>query len=98
KIDFPRVPYPTDAKKFWALVEIGTQIREIHLLESPLTENYITGYPEDGDNIVEKPRFVSTPFTDSQPIPEALEGKVGNVYINETQYFSDVPEIAWSFY
>jgi predicted helicase len=87
KIDFPRVPYPTDADKFWKLVEIGTQIRELHLLESPLTENYITGYPEDGDNIVTKPRFVSTSLNDR-----------GQVYINETQYFSDVPEIAWNFY
>jgi predicted helicase len=87
KIDFPRVPYPSDAKKFWDLVELGKQIREIHLLESPLTENYITGYPEDGDNIVTKPRFVSTSLNDR-----------GQVYINETQYFSDVPEIAWNFY
>jgi predicted helicase len=81
KIDFPRVPYPTDADKFWKLVELGTQIRELHLLESPITENYITGYPEDGDNIVNKPVY-----------------KNGHVYINETQYFSDVPEIAWNFY
>jgi predicted helicase len=81
KIDFPRIPYPTDADKFWKLVELGAQIRELHLLESPLTENYITGYPEDGDNIVTKPVY-----------------KNGNVYINETQYFSDVSELAWNFY
>ena len=92
KIDFPRVPYPTDAEKFWKLVALGKELREIHLLESPKVEDYITGYPEDGDNIVSKPRFTN------QPVTEALEVTVGRVYINETQYFSNVPEVAWNFY
>ncbi len=35
KTDFPRVPYPTDKKTFWKLVKIGSEIRQIHLLESP---------------------------------------------------------------
>ena len=26
------------------------------------------------------------------------EGNLGNVYINETQYFANVPEVAWNFY
>jgi hypothetical protein len=26
------------------------------------------------------------------------EGNVGRVYINETQYFANVPEVAWNFY
>ena len=57
KIDFPRVPYPKDAKTFWQLVQLGGEIRQIHLLESPIVEKYITQYPEDGDNIVRKPRY-----------------------------------------
>lgn len=81
KIDFPRVPYPTDADKFWKLVALGKELREIHLLESPKVEEYITSYPEGGENIVGKPTF-----------------KNGSVYINETQYFSNVPEVAWNFY
>ncbi|MFD2603165.1 type ISP restriction/modification enzyme [Flavobacterium suzhouense] len=81
KIDFPRVPYPTDAEKFWQLVTLGGEIRQIHLLESDVVEKYITKYPEDGDNIITKPLY-----------------KDGNVYINDTQYFSNVPEVAWNFY
>ena len=93
KIDFLRVPYPTDPDKFWKLVALGREIREIHLLESPTVEEFITGYPEDGDNIVGKPRFVSS-------LEGGLKegGTVGSVYINETQYFSNVPEVAWNFY
>jgi predicted helicase len=81
KIDFPRVPYPKDAATFWQLVQLGGQIRQIHLLESSIVEKYITGYPEDGDNIVIKPKYEN-----------------GKVFINDTQYFSNVPEVAWNFY
>lgn len=81
KIDFPRVPYPTDATAFWQLVALGGQIRELHLLESKKVEDLITSYPVGGSNIVAKPVF-----------------KDGKVYINETQYFDKVPELAWNFY
>jgi predicted helicase len=88
KIDFPRVPFPKDAETFWQLVKLGGQIREIHLLESPIVEKYITQYPIDGDNVVVKPRFDSAQRSDG----------MGKVYINDTQYFDNVPEIAWNFY
>lgn len=57
KIDFPRVPYPKDQDTFWQLVNLGGELREIHLLESPVVEKYITQYPVNGDNIVTKPSF-----------------------------------------
>ena len=47
KIDFPRVPYPTDQDTFWKLVELGGELRQIHLLESPLVEQYTTGTLKD---------------------------------------------------
>lgn len=81
KIDFPRVPAPLDHETFWKLVKLGGELRQIHLLESQIVEKYITGYPEDGGNVVNKPTY-----------------KNGNVYINDTQYFSNVPEVAWNFY
>jgi predicted helicase len=81
KIDFPRVPYPKDKNTFWQLVKLGGEIRQIHLLESPTVEKYITQYPIDGDNVVIKPKYQD-----------------GKVYINDTQYFDNVPEIAWVFY
>lgn len=81
KIDFPRVPYPKDVETFWQLVKLGGEIRQIHLLESPTVEKYITQYPIDGDNVVMKPNYQN-----------------GKVYINDTQYFDNVPETAWNFY
>ncbi|MBP6183065.1 MAG: N-6 DNA methylase [Leadbetterella sp.] len=100
KIDFPRVPYPKDAATFWQLVKLGEQIRQIHLLESAIVEKYITGYPEDGDNVVVKPRFVIANDSEAIPTNETASclAVTGSVYINDTQYFSNVPEIAWNFY
>jgi predicted helicase len=57
KIDFPRVPAPLDHVEFMQLVKLGGELRQIHLLESPTVEKYITQYPEDGDNIVTKPIY-----------------------------------------
>lgn len=57
KIDFPRVPYPTDKKQFLALVALGKELRELHLLESPKVNQLITTYPTDGSNVVEKPVY-----------------------------------------
>jgi very-short-patch-repair endonuclease len=81
KIDFPRVPYPKDVETFWQLVKLGGEIRQIHLLESPTVEKYITQYPMGGDNIVTKTKYQD-----------------GKVYINDAQYFDNVPQITWDFY
>ncbi len=83
KIDFPRVPYPRDLKTFWKLVDLGRELRGLHLLESEKISDFITTFPIDGSNIVEKkyPKFEN-----------------GTVFLNETQYFGNVPESAWNFY
>jgi len=57
KIDFPRVPYPENQQIFWELVKLGEQLRKLHLLESSILENYITEYPIDGNNRVEKIKY-----------------------------------------
>jgi len=83
KIDFPRVPYPKDTKTFWSMVGLGGELRQIHLLESPKVENRITQYPIDDEN----KGFVRN-----------VKYQDGKVYINETQYFDNVPQVAWDFY
>jgi len=35
KIDIHRVPFPADAVEFWKLVEMGGELRQFHLRESP---------------------------------------------------------------
>jgi predicted helicase len=83
KIDFPRVPYPKDAKLFNELVVLGKELRELHLMESPKLRNLVTTFPESGTDTVEA------------KFPKYKDGKV---FINETQYFGGIPETAWNFY
>ena len=95
KIDFPRVPYPKNQRQFIDLVDLGSQLRQIHLLESEAVDKLITQYPEDGDNVVTKPKFVAVTSSAEQ---SGAYREAGNVFINETQYFANVPLVAWNFY
>ena len=63
------------------MVALGTELRLLHLLESPKVNQFITTYPVAGSNVVEKPNY-----------------KDGKVFINESQYFGSVPEVAWNFW
>lgn len=81
QIDFPRVPYPKNKESFKRLTELGSELRQTHLLESSTVSNYITSYPENGSNLVDKIVFDNN-----------------RVWINERQYFDNVPKLAWEFY
>lgn len=57
KSDFPRIPYPKDTKTFHAISKYGTQLRELHLMESNRLNDLTTTYPVDGDHEVTKPSY-----------------------------------------
>ena len=63
------------------MVELGGILRQLHLLESPLINQFITQYPVDGHNKVTNIKYQDN-----------------SVYINETQYFKNVPLHAWNFF
>ena len=92
KIDFPRVPYPNDKNRFWQLVKLGGEIRQIHLLESTKVEDYITSYPKGGDNII----TTTIGKKDWELFDE--DKKLGRIWINDEQYFDNIPLTAWEFY
>lgn len=94
KIDFPRIPYPKDQKEFWQLVSLGSELRQIHLLESPVVEDYITAYPVGGNNEVGRKITKTSPGF----VADKENSEIGKVWINDEQYFDKVPKIAWEFY
>ena len=94
KIDFPRVPYPKDPDTFWRLVKLGGEIRKIHLLESDIVNNPITEFITSGNNEVTKSMTARSPGW----IATEENTNIGDVWINDEQYFSGVPKIAWDFY
>ena len=102
------MPYPKDAETFWRLVKLGGELRQIHLLESSKVEEFITTYPNDGDNIITR-RLTkksigfeeTTPSAEAAATPPLKVGEqevMGRVWINDEQYFDRVPKTAWEFY
>lgn len=98
KIDFPRVPYPSNAETFWQLVALGSDLRQIHLLELPQLGVHVEalglGYPMAGDNCVTRKMSKNSIGFE----PDETDGSIGKVWINDTQYFINVPLVAWEFY
>jgi len=101
KIDFPRVPYPENAEIFWNLVELGSKLRNLHLLENIEPQEGMADYPIAGNNEVDKPQYLvgvnpcgrtNVGADNYPPLQNA------RVYINDTQYFDKVPSEAWNFY
>lgn len=111
KIDFPRVPYPTDANKFWKLVALGGELRQIHLLEHPVVDDFITTYPVGGSNEITKrltktqPGFFEYEEDNKDDAPTHTPDahrypneQLGYIQLNNEQYFGNVPKKAWNFY
>ncbi len=82
KMDFPRLPLTSDKELFKALVEKGSELVSLHLMESPALNNHITGYPVTGSNTVEKVSY---------------DDNNQRVQINKTQYFEGIPREVWEF-
>lgn len=57
KTDFPRVPYPENARQFRALAVLGGQLRLWHLLRHTDIDKGGVTYQGQGNNVVDKPRL-----------------------------------------
>ena len=83
RVDFPRLPLTSDKDLFKTLVAKGTELVALHLMESPVLNNFITKYPVAGSNEVEKVTY---------------HENNGRVDINKTQHFEGVPPEVWEFH
>ncbi len=92
KTDFPRVPWPENVKTFWKLVRLGSELRGIHLMKHSALEKSPATYPAGGDNII------SRKLTKTSPGYIPIDDIKGRVWINDQQYFDQVPKVAWEFY
>nr|AWJ66162.1 adenine specific DNA methyltransferase [uncultured bacterium] len=96
KLDFSLMPYPKDQQAFWYLVRLGEELRQLHLLESPKMEDFITSYPKDGSNKITT-KISKADWEVASPNP-SQGGALGRIWINDTQYFDNIPLTAWEFY
>jgi len=82
KIDFPRIPLPSDVEKFKKLSELGKELVELHLLKHPLPDKTDVGFPKEGMNKVGKVRY---------------DEKTKRVYFNKEQYFEGISKEVWEY-
>jgi len=82
RIDFPRIPFTKDYNLFLEISKIGEEIGKLHLLESALLENPIADYPIQGEHLAKKPVY---------------DKKTRRLYINDEEFFGNVPEEVWEF-
>jgi predicted helicase len=86
KSDFPRLPYPKSKAVYTQVAVLGKELRSCHLLESAKIDDLITSYPAFGDNKVTEIRYTNT------------SERTGDVWINEIQFFQNVPTVSWNLY
>jgi len=95
KMDFPRVPIPSDPALFRQLAALGRELVALHLLDvdaAPALRKPITRYPVGGNNTVEKghPRYDEAQRRVHISQDNVKTGKQG-------QYFQGVPPEVWDF-
>ena len=80
KTDFPRIPYPKDEAQFKAISEIGRSLIDTHLMRDAAP-----GLSET------RARFPKM----GDNVVEKVVFDAGRVFINDEQYFDNVPQEAW---
>jgi len=80
KIDFPRVPFTANFKRFQALAVLGKRLVDLHLLRSGELDAPVARFQGRGDNRVAKTKGQGFGYDPEQK----------RVFINKTQYFAPV--------
>ena len=83
RIDFPRIPFTKNYDLFSELAKMGQQLAEIHLMKSRELNQTFSRFEIKGDNLVKKVKYNETEK---------------RVYINDTQYFSNIDEELWEYH
>lgn len=81
RYDFPRIPLPPDIDQFRTLASLGQELIDLHLLNSVPTTT-THRFEGEGENIVKEKK---------------IEHKDGNIWINDTHHFTDVPQEVWEY-
>ena len=96
KGDLSGFSYPKDAEDFWRLVDLGGQLRLLHSREDPGLDSSLHPFPIMGGNTVSKVGFVADGKVAAMEA-ERSPARIGRIYINDSQYFDEVPTSVWNF-
>jgi len=82
RIDFPRIPFPSEYQLFTQLSQLGQNLVDLHLFESSLIDISKITYPIEGYDLVESMDY---------------DKENERIYINKSQFIGNVPERAWNY-
>lgn len=86
KIDFPRVPYPTNVEQFWQLVALGGRLRKLHLLQEVQLTDGLAAFPIAGSNEVDKISYTDERmYINAEQYFDGVTPIVANFYIGGYQ-------------
>ena len=85
KIDFPRIPYPTDWEKFRDLAELGEELRQLHLMEDMPSKTGVT-FPIAGSLQVDCYRWQDNRvYINAEQYFDGVPGSAWNFFIGGYQ-------------
>lgn len=86
KIDFPRVPYPTNLAEYRRLADIGCRLRKLHLMERCEEWKLLTSFPIKGHNRVQRIQYLNNRvYINTKQFFEGVNSVVWQEYIGPFQ-------------
>lgn len=87
RIDFPRIPFTSDAGLFDHLADLGEKLIDLHLLDSAQLADPVAQFHGEGNNEVASLKRNGFRY----------DVKRERKYINENQYFAPIPLELWEY-
>ena len=87
RMDFPRIPFTSDAELFLKLSGLGERLTGLHLLKSPELDPPACRFEGQRDNRIGKGKKDGLRYDPGEQ----------RVYINATQHFAPVPNAVWTY-
>jgi very-short-patch-repair endonuclease len=87
RLDFPRIPFPSDREVFEAMAMLGERLVALHLLRSPELDPPLARFEGQGDSRIEKSGRTGLRYDAHQQ----------RIYINASQYIAPVPQQVWEY-
>lgn len=100
KVSIESVVLSARKEEFWKLVLLGKELRCVHSSVEDNRQHNCTNFPESGENLVDKIKFTIhnfSPEKEKYTVENYVNSTEGRLYINENQYFDNVPKMIWDF-
>jgi len=88
KIDFPKAPFTTEPKLFFAIAKIGKDLTDLHLLKSLKLEKPTAKFPKSTSSVLKNGLVEKRNYQPQQK----------RIYINDEQYFEGIEADVWHYH